>query len=81
MKGLERLKREKNVRMNKVQSIYVTQFVLQKVPRAYIYYNPTQLSISEVWSLVYTRHGQSEARGPHAALQLIFAARQSFSHL
>ncbi len=23
---------------------------------------------------VYNRHGQSEARGPHAALQLIFAA-------
>ena len=26
----------------------------------------------------YTRHGQSAARGPHAALQFIFAARQPF---
>jgi len=30
---------------------------------------------------LYYRHGPSEARGPHAALQLIFAARQPFCHL
>ena len=38
-------------------------------------------SIETTETLVYSRHGQSEARGPHAALQLIFAALGTFYHL